>query len=528
MSPTLEFLIVVFEFIVRIVVPFALFFGVLYLLKRWLEPRTEITSRLPKIKMPFNLHPAIVAAICLVAMVVIGIVFYALATNQFVDLMLLFRDAITVAYLFLLRIVVPIVLLYLGGTWLERKLNPAPAGAMEHRLVGERLPILQKIKLPQFTSRGLVAILFLAILWTAAIGITISRFLFGLSYVTNLSDTFPWGLWIGFDVTSGVALAAGGFVIAGTVYVFNIKRYHAIVRPAVLTALLGYLLVIVGLLFDLGRWYNVWHPIVGAPFGMANIHSPMFEIAWCVVLYATVLMLEFSPVVFEKLRWQRVLKFMRKITIPLVILGMCLSTLHQSSLGSLFLIAPEKINPLWYSALLPVFFFISAACVGLGMTILEANLSSRALHRELESDLLAGLGKAASVVIGVYLFVKFADLIYRGALDFAFVPGFHATIFWIEILAGFVAPMVLMAFKRTRSNPNLVFLSGALIVFGVVFNRLNTALLGTWQYVNSATPYIPSMGEITITVALVSAGVVAFGLAAKFLPLFPQEEHAHA
>ena len=525
MSPTLEFLIVVFEFIARIVVPFVLVFGALYLLKRWLEPRSELTSRLPKIKMPFNLHPAIVAIICLVAITVIGIVGYTLVTNQFFDLMLLFRDAITVAYLFLLRIVVPFVLLYLGGTWLERKLNPA--GATERRPIAERLPILKKFPMPHFTARGLLAILFLAILWTGAIGIAISRFFFGLSYVTNLSDEFPWGLWIGFDVASGVALAAGGFVIAGTVHVFNIKRYHAIVRPALLTALLGYILVIVGLLFDLGRWYNIWHPIFGAPFGMGNIHSPMFEVAWCVILYSTVLILEFSPVVFEKLRWKRVLDFIRKITIPLVILGMCLSTLHQSSLGSLFLIAPEKINPLWYSALLPVFFFLSAVCVGLGMTIMEANLSSRALHRESEDHLLAGLGKASTYVIAVYLFVKFADLIYRGALGYAFTPGFHATIFWIEILAGFAIPMVLMALPRMRANPRIVFLCGALIVGGVVFNRLNTSFLGTWQYVNSATPYIPTIPEVMISVALVSVGVIVFGLAAKFLPLFPQEEHAH-
>ncbi|MBI5032850.1 MAG: Ni/Fe-hydrogenase cytochrome b subunit [Chloroflexi bacterium] len=528
MSPTLSFLIVVFEFIVRLAVPFVLFFGVLYLVKRWLEPRVELSSRLPKVKMPFNLHPVIVAIICLVVITVIGIVGYTLITNQFVDLLLVFRDAITIAYMFLLRIVTPIVLLYLGGTWLERKLNPAPAGATERRSLSERLPILQKVQLPQFTSKGLLAILFIAILWTAAIGIAISRFLFGLSYVTNLTDEYPWGIWIGFDVASGVALAAGGFVIAGTVHVFNIKRYHAIVRPALLTALLGYILVIIGLLFDLGRWYNVWHPIFGAPFGMANIHSPMFEVAWCVVLYTTVLMLEFSPVVFEKLRWQRALKFMRMITLPLVILGMCLSTLHQSSLGSLFLIAPEKINPLWYSALVPVFFFLSAVCVGLGMTILESNISSRALHREPENDLLAGLGKASVFVIAIYLVIKFADLIYRGALGYAFTPGFHATIFWLEIGLGFIVPMVLMAFNRLRSNPRIVFLSGALIVGGVVFNRLNTTILGTWQYVRDTNPYVPSIPEVTISVALVSVGVIVFGLAAKFLPLFENKEHAHA
>ena len=526
MSPTLEFLLVVFQFVLRIVVPFVLIFGVLYLLKRWIEPRIDFD--LPQVKMPFNLHPVIVALVCIVGITVVGIIGYSLVTNQFMGLLLTFRDVITVAYMFLLRIVAPLVLLYLGGTWLERKLNPQPAEAREPRPLQERIPLLKNVKFPTFTTGGLLGILFLAILWTAAIGIAISRFLFGLSYVTNLTDETPWGLWISFDVVSGVALAAGGFVIAGTVHVFNIKRYHAIVRPAILTAMLGYILVIVGLLFDLGRWYNVWHPVFGAPFGMANIHSPMFEVAWCVVLYTTVLMLEFSPVVLEKFRWTRALKIIRAVTLPLVILGMCLSTLHQSSLGSLFLIAPEKINPLWYSAWMPVFFFLSAICVGLGMTIVESNVSSRALGRQLESPLLSGLGKAASIVIAIYLFVRFIDIFARNAFGYALTPGFHATIFWGEIGLGFVVPMVLMAFPKLRANPKLVFLSGGLIVFGVVFNRFNTSLLGTWQYANSATPYIPSMSEITISVALVSAGVVAFGLIAKYFPLFPKEEHVHA
>lgn len=518
MSPTLQTLLIAFVGLVIVVAPFVFIFGVLYPLKRRLEPEEQPS----RVKLPFNAHPIAVFAVALVVVAAIGIVLYTLITNQFVELMLLFRDVVTLAYLFLLRVIAPIVLLYLGGTWLERKLHPAGMES-ERAPATERLPILQKIKLPTFTSRGLLVILFLAILWTAAIGIAISRFMFGLSYVTNLSDDFPWGLWIGFDVMSGVALAAGGFVIAGTVHVFNIKRFHPIVRPAILTALLGYLLVIVGLLFDLGRWYNVWHPIF-----FWNIHSPMFEVAWCVMLYTVVLMFEFSPVVFEKLRWQRAIKFMRAITIPLVILGMCLSTLHQSSLGSLLLIAPEKINPLWYSALLPVFFFISAVGVGMGMTIVEANLSSRALNRELETDLLADLGKVASIVLAIYLVARFAELVYRGVIGYAFIPGFHATIFWIEILLGFAAPMVLLAFKRFRAKPSLVFLSGGLIVFGVVFNRLNSSLLGTWQYVNSTNPYVPSAAELTITIALVSLGVIAFGLAAKFLPLFPKEEHAHA
>lgn len=513
MSPTLQFLLTIFVGLVVVVAPFVLIFGVLYPLKRRFEPQTEITRA--RFQMPFNAHPIAVAALSLVVVAAIGIIGYALVTNQFVDLMILFRDAIVLAYMFLLRFVAPFVILYFAGSWLERKLNPNSV----RRPISERVPMLKR--LPALAPRGTLVALFLTILWLSAIGIAISRFFFGLSYVTNLTDEFPWGLWIGFDAVSGVALAAGGFVVAGTVHVFNLKRYHPIVRPAILTALLGYLLVIVGLLFDLGRWYNVWHPIF-----MWNVHSPMLEVAWCVMLYSVVLMLEFSPVVLEKFKIEWALKIMRAITVPLVILGMCLSTLHQSSLGSLFLIAPEKINPLWYSAWMPVFFFLSAVGVGLGMTILESNFSSRALGRALESDLLAGLGRAASVVLALYLLARFVELIARGAIGYAFQPGFHATIFWIEIVIGFAAPMALMTFKRVRAKPGWVFLSGGLIVFGVVFNRLNTSLLGWWQYAKGGAVYIPTMNEIIITVTLISLGVVVFGLAAKFLPLFPEEKHA--
>ncbi|MBI3915275.1 MAG: Ni/Fe-hydrogenase cytochrome b subunit [Chloroflexi bacterium] len=524
MSPTLEFLIVVFQFIVRIIVPFVLVFGVLYLLKRRLEPHAN--GSLSKTKTPFNAKPVIVAAVCLIAIVVIGIVLYALVTHQFVNLLLLFRDAMVLGYMFVLRIGVPFTLVFVAGNWLQRKLNPD--AAREIKPLTEQLPFLKNIRLPRLSLRGALAIAFVGALWFAAIGIAIVRFFFGLGYTTNLTDQFPWGLWIGFDVVSGIALAAGGFVMAGTVHVFNIKRYHPIVRPAILTALLGYALAVVGLLFDLGRWYNIWHPIFG---GMWNIHSPMLEVAWCVVLYGTVLILEFSPAIFERFNLQLPLKVVRAITIPLVIAGMCLSTLHQSSLGSLFLIAPEKINPLWYTPLLPVFFFISAVAVGLGMTIVESNLSARAFGKELEHDLLKGLGRAASIVLAIYLALKVVDLIARGAWTYFTVSGFHAALYSIEMILGVIVPMLVLATRRGRENSRALYASGWLIVGGVVLNRLNTSLLGWWPYAFGGPVYIPSLSEVTITLSLIAGGVVAFGLAAKFLPVFVAETRhgrAHA
>ena len=177
---------------------------------------------------------------------------------------------------------------------------------------------------------------------------------------TALSDSFPWGLWIGFDILCGVALAAGGFTISACVYIFNIQRFKPIVRPTILTAFLGYLLVIIALLFDLGRPYRIWHPLV-----MWNPRSVMFEVGWCVTLYTTVLALEFSPMLLQHLKWEFPLKIVKSLMIPLVILGVILSTLHQSSLGSLYLIVPHKLHPFWYSSFLPVFFYHLGDCAWL-------------------------------------------------------------------------------------------------------------------------------------------------------------------
>jgi Ni/Fe-hydrogenase subunit HybB-like protein len=216
--------------------------------------------------------------------------------------------------------------------------------------------------------------------WTVFSGLLIAllaaiayvRYTHGLGAVTHLSDTFPWGLWIGFDLLCGVGLAAGGFAVTATVHILHLKDFKPIVRPTVLTAFLGYILVITALLLDLGRPWNIWHPII-----MWNPHSVMFEVGWCVMLYTTVLSLEFAPVVLERFKLDWMLKLLRPVTPILVIMGVILSTLHQSSLGSLFLILPEKMSPLWYTPILPVLFFVSALAAGIAMTVVESWFSRR-------------------------------------------------------------------------------------------------------------------------------------------------------
>jgi len=384
------------------------------------------------------------------------------------------------------------------------------------------------IPMPRFASlwqtiRTLLSVIVLGI----ATSIIMLRFTYGLGAVTHLSDQFPWGLWIGFDVMGGVALAAGAFVLAATVHIFGFKRFEPLVRPAILTGFLGYLLVIGGLMVDLGRPYNVWRPLVHWQH-----HSVMWEVGLCVATYTTVLFFEFLPVILERLNQFRgitkrlptisLYRLLKKISIVFIILGVILSTLHQSSLGSLWVLVPTKLSPLWYSLYLPVFFWFSAVAVGLAMTIVESTLSSKAFKRGLELNLLADLAKATSIVLIIYLIIRGVDLIGRGAWPLLFEPTLQAATFWAEIGLGVIVPIVLFAIRPLRYKPAVLF-SGALLVviFGVVLNRLNVSWIGLMPYAGNI--YFPSWMEIIISLTLVSVGVVAFGLAAKYLPVFPQE-----
>ena len=346
---------------------------------------------------------------------------------------------------------------------------------------------------------------------------TYLRYTHGLGAVTNLSDEFPWGLWIGFDILCGVGLAAGGFTIAATVYIFDIKRFRPILRPTILTAFLGYLLVIVALMFDLGRPDRIWHAII-----MWNPHSVMFEVAWCVMLYTTVLALEFSPVVFEKLGWEKPLRWIKAVAIPLVIVGVLLSTLHQSSLGSLYLIVPDKLYGLWYSPLLPVFFFVSAIGVGCAMTIFESFMSFRAFGKRLETDLLRDLGRVIVVVLLAYLALKVGDLLYRGKLSLLGQAKTETYLYYLEMGMGVLLPIVLLAVPKLRKSYNVLFFSALLVILGFILNRLNVSITG--MAVSSGVEYFPSWMEISITMLIVAVGFGVFALAVKKLVIFVETE----
>jgi Ni/Fe-hydrogenase subunit HybB-like protein len=350
---------------------------------------------------------------------------------------------------------------------------------------------------------------------------TYVRFFHGLGASTNLSDQFPWGIWIGFDVLCGVMLAAGGFTLTAAVHILNIKRLKPIVRPTILTAFLGYVLVCVALMFDLGRPYNIWHPLI-----MRNPHSVMFEVAYCVMLYTTVLSLEFAPIVLERFNLQKPIKVIKAVLIPLVILGVILSTLHQSSLGTLYLIMPTKLHAFWYTPLLPVFFFLSAICVGLAMTIFESTMSSKHFNRELELPILQELGRVLMVVLSVYAVLRAEDLIHRGVVPMMFKPGYETSLFWVEILLAIVLPLALLSRKRIRTSPGGLYLIAVMVVLGFITNRLNVSVTG--METAAGLHYVPKWTEAAITAAIIAAGFFLFAMAVKYLPIFPEHEQPKA
>ncbi len=342
-----------------------------------------------------------------------------------------------------------------------------------------------------------------------------SRFIFGLGRTTNLSDMVPWGLWIGFDFI-GVGLAAAGFTIAATAHIFNADKYHSIVRPAILTAYIGYMIVILLLVIDLGKPENFWHPLI-----MWNPHSVMFEITWCVICYSTILTLEFAPVILEKFKLRTPLSLLKKISIPVVICGVLFSTLHQSSFGSLYLIAPAKVYPLWYSSYLPVHFFISCIAAGLSMIIFESYLCARALKQGLQVWVLSGLGKVILVVLSIEMVFKFADIIMSEKFYLLFLQHQESYFFWLEIFIGFIIPIAILSLPGKLNDRKWLYFASIFTLSGFVLNRLNVSITSLVR--SSGVNYIPTFYEISITLLLVVLGLWGFRLVTEHFSVFDKK-----
>ncbi|MBU1205961.1 MAG: Ni/Fe-hydrogenase cytochrome b subunit [Proteobacteria bacterium] len=331
-----------------------------------------------------------------------------------------------------------------------------------------------------------------------------ARLIYGLGATTALTDNTSWGIWIGFDVMGGVALAAGGFVIAGMVYIFHLKAFQPLLRSTVLTAFLGYLAVVIGLTIDIGRPWMIWSPAIHW-----QIHSALFEVAWCVMLYTTVLALEFAPVVFDKFpRANRLFHPLRRITIPLVILGIMLSSMHQSTLGTLLVIMPFRVDPLWYTPWLPLLFFVSAVGLGLAMVISESMVSGWLFHRELEQPLLYRIARGLQYVLVLYLILILANLASYGNLSLLFSGSWESILYWVEIMLSAIAPAVLLSFPRVSSSAVGLGASAGMVVLGFVLNRINLAIVSMIPATGSS--YFPSWMEIAISLGIVSAAALVF------------------
>ncbi len=350
--------------------------------------------------------------------------------------------------------------------------------------------------------------------------LTILRFSKGIGAVTNLDDNNPWGIWIGFDLLCGVALAAGGYVTCATCYIFGLKHFKVAVRPAILTAFLGYALVVVALSYDVGRPWRLPYPI----FFSQGTSSILFEVALCVMLYLSVLFLEFIPAAFEWLDWKHARNIIGKFSLVLVTFGIILSTLHQSSLGALFLIAPSKLHPLWHSGYLAVYFFISSIFAGMSMVIFEHMVVDRFLHdkideeHDIESNNVAlGFGKAAAFLMAGYLMIQVIGIAIDN--DWKYLITRWGLWYLIEMI-GFVGlPAVVYGIGVREGNIRLIQWTSFWVVIGVVLNRLNISIVAfNWQ-LPLELRYFPSWMEIMTTVFIITVGIVLFKFIATRMPI---------
>ena len=358
-----------------------------------------------------------------------------------------------------------------------------------------------------------------------------TRFLFGIGAVSNLNNQYPWGIWIGVDVASGVALAAGGFTTGAIAYVFNREHYHVVIRPALLTAMLGYTFVVLGLLVDIGRYWNITSPIFNH-----NGNSVLFEVAMCVMIYLHVLYFEFIPIITERFMGrvnlpgvlsvfnrivEKVLfvldKIAGRVMFLFIIAGIVLSCLHQSSLGSLMLIAPSKIHPLWYTPILPLLFLLSALAAGYPMVVFESILVSKSFGREPEMEVLTALARYMPILMGLYMAVKIGDLIVRGSFVYLLDGTYQTNAFLVELFVGVLVPFGMLLFERVRRSAGLLFFACTIFVLGILLNRINVFVVA-YKPPYMLVPYFPSVGEIFITAGLISALMFLYRV---FVFIFP-------
>jgi len=337
-----------------------------------------------------------------------------------------------------------------------------------------------------------------------AIAVILVRFVLGLGATTNLNDQWPWGLWIAFDVLLGVALAGGGYGTCLIVYILRRDKFYPIARSTMLTSLLGYIVVVLGLLIEVGQWFNFWRPYVS--WGHASV---LFEVFWCVSCYTVIQILEFCEVATEKV-FKGLHKYLKKAMPVLLIVGITLPTLHQSSLGELFYLMVGKENVLWWSVFLPPFFLLSSFFVGAGMIVIESSLAGKALDHKVDISVLRGLVKISGGAMLLYLILKVVDIALKGTLANVFAFDLPSIMFLIELVIGVIIPIIIAFSSLSGTRKGLLWF-GILDVAGVILNRFNVVFTGMGKYLNQhGGHYSPAWTEIIVSLGLVSIACLVY------------------
>ncbi|MDI6714649.1 MAG: polysulfide reductase NrfD [Thermodesulfovibrio sp.] len=333
----------------------------------------------------------------------------------------------------------------------------------------------------------------------------IYRLLYGLGPATNLSDTYPWGLWISLDILAGIALAAPGLTVGTVVYLFGSKDYKKFARPAILSSLLGYIFAVFALMFDLGRYYRIGYVI----FWSWGLNSILFLIAWHFFLYIIICLIEWSPAFFEWLGKDKLRDFFSKLGIWATVFGVIIAGGHQAALGGLFLVAPTKIHPLWYSSMLPLFFLISALFAGISMVIIESTISHRVFKEHLKDfepkefdRKTIGLAKALIVILFVYLILKLFDLVHYD--NWHYLKSNYGYWYLLEIVGFVLAPTLILINAVKTNNAKLVRITAFVVAFGVILNRFNVSLIAYNWYIPLTEKYYPTWMEVSLSLGVVT------------------------
>lgn len=367
---------------------------------------------------------------------------------------------------------------------------------------------------------GLVNVVTLTcgVLIALMIAVLAVRFLFGLGAVTALNDGYPWGIWVVVDVMIGSAFACGGFSVAMLVYIFNRREYHPLVRPALLASLFGYTLAGAGVIFDLGRWWNVWNMFWPSSI---NPNSVMFEVAVCITLYILVMWIEFSPVFLEGPGRREARLKISKVMFFIIALGTVLPMMHQSSLGTLLVVMGVQIHPLWQTPLQPALYLLSAITMGYAVVLFESCVASSAYRRKIEIQILTPMAKVMLGFLVVYVVVRLGDVIVRGALSTAFMPSIEALAFWLE-MACFITPLILIGAEANRRNPAKLFLAGVLLMLGGALLRLNGFLIG--YETGDGFSYFPTLAEVLVTAGMFAVEVLGYIIITRRFPVLPRAD----